>query len=67
MTRHTEDNTEVPEGEFVFEIIHRYVNAEYSQPEPDRKTAAEIPPGVKIWKHEYNCKKACDKLEKQRR
>jgi len=64
--RITEEGYQVEENEFVYEIMYRYYNEEVSLPEPDGKLARQVPMGLKVWKSELECRKACkERLRKE--
>lgn len=60
--RFTEDHIPVAETDHVYEILYRYINPEYSQPEPDLRKVKDIPPGTPIWKEKENCIIAIKKI-----
>lgn len=66
MTR-TEDGGFVESSEPVYEILYRYYNAEYSEPEPHLTISGNIPEGYKRWKYLINCRKACERIIEKRK
>jgi hypothetical protein len=64
MKRRTVDGNYVEKNEDVYEIMYRYINAEASVAEPERRKASEIPAKVKIWVHKNNCQFWCDKINR---
>lgn len=65
-SRLTEDGHTAHPRDIVWEILHTYFNPEVSgYATPDGKEAYKVPEGVKIWFHESNCQKACDKFNRK--
>lgn len=64
MERRTEDNNHAAETDTVYEIMYQWLNAEVSTPYPSRAIVAQIPITAKIWTHECNCQKECNKIIK---
>lgn len=56
----------VDASERVFEVMYQYLNAEVSGwAYPESREAVKIPPSVRIWKHQINCQKECDRINKK--
>lgn len=64
--RRTEDMNIATDTDQVFEIMWQWINAEISIPFPSRRIVSEIPITAKIWTHEYNCQKECNKIFRSR-
>lgn len=62
MTRLTEDLHLVSQSEDVWEVMYRYINAEVSIAEPEKRMVKQIPVGVKIWVHYSACRLHCGRL-----
>jgi len=64
MKRITEDFQLVEPSDYVWEIMYRYVNPEFSRAEPERRLVNSIPGKVKIWFHQSNCRLECFRRNK---
>lgn len=60
--RRTEDKNTATDTDPVWEILYEWKNAEVSIPFPSRRLVSEIPITSKIWTHEINCQRECNKL-----
>lgn len=65
MSRITKDGHTVEETDFVYEVMYRYLNAEASLAEPEKRMMKDVPKEVNIWKYRLACWIVCNAKNKK--
>ncbi len=63
----TQDGHVVTPYSSVYEVMYRYLNAEVSVPEPEKRFVIDIPPGTKYWLDKRECERECRRIEFNRK